>query len=444
MTTNTLTKIKQSLHSDIELNPEQYKAYNQLLEWLDGSKRIALVEGKAGTGKTYLLKALIDTYKKRTIFTAPTNKATKVLHSTLKNSEYDPDTCTIYSLLGLKISTSGEVKEIKASKEEINIKRYSLIVLDEGFMVNSNLKKYLDIALESNPGIKLLILGDSYQIPPVGEAKSPIEDYFKDNSNLRIQLTQVMRHDGDILKVVDQIRDAIDKPFSYKLPFLQDYWNKLDKDVSVVSQEDMLREINLHIQREGNFNDCKAIAWRNVTIDFLNAQIRSKLYPNSHKTHYWEIGDNVTLTAPAKDYATDNIIATTDESGIIESIDYISHPSIPGLDAAKLRVLLSNNSVVMLYSIAPYDKEKWTSLLSESFKKAQLRIMTWKNYWELHDQVHYVRHAYAITAHRSQGSTYEKVYVNLHDILRNQNRVESLQCLFVACSRAKSKLIIGR
>lgn len=447
MNLSNLVLSEPAVQNNTDLNSEQFAAYNDLIAWLnDPISRIALVEGKPGTGKTFLLKYVISTYKKRAIFTAPTNKATKVLEATLTSKDYAPDTCTIYSLLGLQISKEGEVKEVKAQKEDINISRYSLVVLDEGFMVNANLKKYIDIALENNPKVKLLILGDSYQIPPVGENKSTIEQYFDkpEDKNLRIKLTKVMRHGGDILAVVDQIRTAIDKPFSYKLPFLADYWQTFEKDVYVVSQEDMVKDIMKHIEVAGNFDGCKAIGWRNVTIDYLNAQVRSKLYPESHKLHYWEIGDEVTLTAPAKDFVEDKILATTDETGIIESVDYVSHPSISGFDAAKLTVLLSNNNIVVLYAIAPYDKERWTKLLSKSFKEAQIRVMTWKNYWELHDQVHYVRHGYAITAHRSQGSTYNKVYVNLNDILRNQNRVESLQCLFVACSRAKDKLIIGR
>lgn len=428
-----------------KLNSEQFIVYTEILNWLDNSvSNVALLEGKPGVGKTFLLKYVIDSYKKRTVFTAPTNKATKVLKEMLTSDGYVPDCCTIYSLLGLSMSNDGEVKEVVADDEKFDVSRYSLIVLDECYMVNAALKKYIDKTLSNNPQVKLLLLGDSYQIPPVGESKSTIEDFFKTGSNPRWKLHKVERHAGDILTVVDQVRDAIDRPLKFKLPFLDSFINTFEKDVCVVTQEKMIDLIEKQIENNGNFEDSKIIGWMNKTIDFMNIKVRSKLYPDQYQDNFWCVGDQITLTAPAKDYDEGKTIATTDEMGIIEDIDYISHPSVSGFDSARLRVLLSDNSIVILYPIAPYDRVRWTNMLASAFKEAKSRAMTWKNYWELHDQSHYVRHAYAITAHRAQGSTYNTVYVNLNDILRNQNRVESLQCLFVAMSRAKSKLIIGR
>ena len=127
------------------LNSEQFVVYGEILNWLENSvNNVALLEGKPGVGKTFLLQYVIDVYKKRAIFTAPTNKATKVLKQMLTSPSYDPDTATIYSLLGLSLSNDGEVKEIIADDEKFEVSRYSLIVLDECYMVNAALKKYLD------------------------------------------------------------------------------------------------------------------------------------------------------------------------------------------------------------------------------------------------------------------------------------------------------------
>jgi len=426
------------------LNTEQYDYYNAILEWLkDPNSQVALLEGKPGVGKTFLLQYIISAYKARTIFTAPTNKATKVLQKTLSSENYIPDTCTIYSLLGLSMSDAGEVKELKADKEDIDIGRFSLVVLDEAYMVGTILKEYIDKALKQQPHVKLLLLGDSFQLNPVGEYKSPIENWFIDGKNPRWLLTKVERHSGDILTVVDQVREAVTKPLKFKLPFLDDFLNKFEGSVTVCTQEKLIDLIEKDIAST-NFENSKAIAWRNVTVDFLNTKIRSKLYPETHKDNFYEIGDVVTLTQPAKDFIEDKVIATTDDMGIIEAIDYVAHPSVSGFDCARLRVLIDNSQPTILYAIAPYDKVRWTQLLNNAFREAKMKVMTWKNYWELYSQVHYLRHAYAITAHRSQGSTYDTVFVNLQDIMRNQNRVESLRCLLVAMSRAKSRLIIGR
>jgi hypothetical protein len=50
---------------------------------------------------------------------------------------------------------------------------------------------------------------------------------------------------------------------------------------------------------------------------------------------------------------------------------------------------------------------------------------------------------YGATVHRAQGSTYETVWVDYQDILKNRNRREAFQCLYVACSRPTTKLLLA-
>jgi len=54
-----------------------------------------------------------------------------------------------------------------------------------------------------------------------------------------------------------------------------------------------------------------------------------------------------------------------------------------------------------------------------------------------------VKYAYAITAHRAQGSTYDTVYVDYQDILMNRERYEAFQCLYVASSRPRKTLYLA-
>jgi exodeoxyribonuclease-5 len=67
----------------------------------------------------------------------------------------------------------------------------------------------------------------------------------------------------------------------------------------------------------------------------------------------------------------------------------------------------------------------------------------WKKFWEFKDLFHSLRYAYAITAHRSQGSTYDTAFVDWQDILANHNRQEAYRCLYVACTRPKRALILS-
>ena len=79
------------------------------------------------------------------------------------------------------------------------------------------------------------------------------------------------------------------------------------------------------------------------------------------------------------------------------------------------------------------------------FRSAEARVAPrkWGAFWEFKDAFHKLRHSYAITAHRSQGSTYNAAFVNWQDILLNRNKPEAMRCLYVACSRPKKELYLG-
>jgi ATP-dependent exoDNAse (exonuclease V) alpha subunit len=67
----------------------------------------------------------------------------------------------------------------------------------------------------------------------------------------------------------------------------------------------------------------------------------------------------------------------------------------------------------------------------------------WKKFWAFKESFHSARHAYAITAHRAQGSTYQIAFVDYRDILLNRNRQEAARCLYVATSRPKKELYLA-
>lgn len=74
---------------------------------------------------------------------------------------------------------------------------------------------------------------------------------------------------------------------------------------------------------------------------------------------------------------------------------------------------------------------------------AKLDKRKWRFFWDFKESFHSLRHAYAITAHRAQGSTYDTALVDMRDILLNQTRREAFQCLYVACTRPKKRLFVG-
>ena len=420
-------------------NEEQVAAIELINTWLNDefAGPFFVLKGSAGTGKTFSLKHLLKRFRGATVFTAPTNKATKVLRESLASPTYTPECCTIYSLLGLKLEASGAVKEIRLPKDKTpNLKVYKLVVVDEGSMLNSQLLGYIKRCADAYPGLKFLFMGDAAQLPPVKELISPVWKLDCPQASL----TRVMRHDNQILELVTRIRDKVDHPaptvkLSSNFEGGEGVWH-LSRPT-----------FNLHLEgaaKIGLFSDegmAKVIAWRNKTVDAYNRQIRHIIFGDNPAP--WLKGDRLIFTEPAKNpNDTDEIVATTDDEGEVIRIEVDYHPIHSEFKCYALTVELDTGGAVCAWAIHPEAFPEHTKKLARMMAEAQANPRQWKAFWEFKESFHAVRHGYAITAHRSQGSTYQNVFVDTMDILANPNRQEAFRCLYVACSRPSHKLIL--
>jgi exodeoxyribonuclease-5 len=199
------------------------------------------------------------------VFTAPTNKAVKVLRNYLDGQGLAAcATKTIYSLLGLSLQANGEVKELSKPDEPVDLSRYRVIVVDEASMVNRFLMSAIDDAFDDwhKP---FIFMGDPAQLPPVGEVSSPV---FKITNSF--SLTKVLRYGNSMLDLATKIRNIVDSPF----PSI-----RIDTDPPVYrrTKPQWLDHIveNLDTIKAG---DAKIIAWRNVKTDEYNQFVRQHIF----------------------------------------------------------------------------------------------------------------------------------------------------------------------
>lgn len=418
-----------------KVSPEQALAIDAMEQFLKHSKEhYFLLEGFAGTGKTFCITELMARSKSRLLFTAPTNKATKVIRETLREAGYTPECRTIYSALGLMMSNDGEVKELKIPEDPIDLSSYAGIVVDEGSMVSEQLKSFIKIAAEKY-NCKFIFLGDSAQLPPVKELISPIFTQIKEKS----KLVTIMRYDNAILKLATAIRDKVNHP-SPSIKFESD--NDGAEGVWALSRADYVNKILAYADM-GDFANgtAKVIAWRNVTVNGFNKMIRERIFPQENLPD-WVVGDRLILTEPARDLE-DNPIAHTDDEGVVTNVTEEFHPTETDIKVWRISVTLDDNRIVRLFALHPRSLATYNDRVEELSVNAKLDRRKWKDFWEFKAKFHSVRHAYAVTAHRAQGSTYETVFVDWHDILVNRNRQESFRCLYVACTRASKNLLLG-
>lgn len=421
-----------------KLNDEQSAAVEAMLAFLASpDESFFLLEGPAGTGKTFCIQDLLNHDIGRTVFTAPTNKAVRVLRETLESSDCKPETKTIYSLLGLRLEPNGEVRELKGPErnEAVDLSEYSVVIGDEASMMASILLPYIKDAAR-NYRLKFIFMGDPYQLPPVGEDSSPIWKL----AQRKASLTRVMRYDNQILKLATSVRNEI---MSLAPQFKRRSDNSGGEGVWDLGSTEFMQRV-LEAAANGEFSqpaDSKAIAWRNVTVNELNRLIRFRIF-NEAAAKHWLPEDRLAVREPAKDLEG-NLVAFTDDEGVVRAAVEDWHPYYPEFKVWRLSVTLDDGRLVVLNCLHPDSAQDFKSRLDGLAVRARTDRKLWREFWALRESFHQAAHGYAITAHRSQGSTYNSVYVQWSDILRNTNRAEAFRCLYVACTRPKKRLFLG-
>ena len=167
----------------------------------DGDARsIFLLKGYAGTGKTSLVSALIQTLPQLrvdTLLLAPTGRAAKVIANYSGRPAY-----TIHKKIYMTVTDAGGVvRTVRA----VNKHAYTLFIVDEASMIGleptttrrSLLEDLIDYVYDGNH-CRLMLIGDTAQLPPVGQSESPALDerYLSVAFGLNViaaELTEVVR-----------------------------------------------------------------------------------------------------------------------------------------------------------------------------------------------------------------------------------------------------------
>lgn len=417
----------------VQLNEDQTLAVKRLVEFIEDPFNFDwyfCLTGFAGTGKTFCMRevaALCRRSHSGFAYTAPTNKAAKVLR------QVTGDACTIYSLLGLRVDKSGELKQVVAGKSP-DLSHIDIVVVDEASMVNKNLFTILNDAA-ARWGFKVVFMGDLAQLPPVGEPASHAL-----TGTLGANLTRVMRHDNQILTFATRVREQINS-LAPSITIKSD--NDERGGVWKLSVMDFKRRI-FAAASEGDFADgthSKIIAWRNVRVAEYNAVARAAIFGAAALPGYYLAGDRVVAAGPCM--RNDEPILNTDDEAIVERVTECVHPLEPKYRGIELLARDEQNNLIRLLVIHPESAQAFNNDSQELANQARGNPKLWKRFWEHKELFHDIKYAYALTAHRSQGSTYENAYVDYQDILYNRNRKEAFQCLYVACTRPTTRLFLA-
>ena len=420
-----------------QLNPEQEDTLVSLSNFDDAY----VLKGYAGTGKTTVITRWVEQIRKKPndwpegkffrvpkiVLTAPTNKAVGVLKDFAREIRLPVDTSTIHSLLSLKMKwDKAEQVLVKDERGDDTFGEYDYVVVDECSMLDTELMGYIRDALDQHNN-KIVFMGDPCQLPPIGEPESKSFNESEDKS----ELVQVMRQTGKnpIPKLALYLREIIlEGPHHYPNKIFQFVDDKHIMHWPLSTYEDEILE-----EFVGDVQDIRHVAWTNRVVNLWNDKIRDRIYGFDREE--WTQGERIVTTAPVIDRAESRIVFTTDTLLTIQrEPELTEHLGVPCwlLWCRNARILVPTKDSSKAFN------EKKNELLREAKQDRKL----WWKFYEFMESFAYVKPAHSLTVHRSQGSTFDDVYVSYQNILANPNRRESLQCLYVAITRPRSRLIL--
>jgi len=248
-------------------------------------KKIILLQGSAGTGKSTLTKYICNYYneQKNTLVCAiaPTHKAKKVIENILNKDTIIPiSALTVASALGKIKEHSYIGTKIYSNGNNKKLSCYNLFIIDEVSMIrDDDLRLIVNYVLKTNK--QLLIIGDSNQIP------CPGAKYIDCQNNIIKKADSYIFTDLDITKValVEIMRQSIDSPIIKLAVFIRDnLLNDLTFDyiidstqfINVITYNDVYEVFTQHYIKN-SINSCRIISYTNSGVKTHNLEVRNHL-----------------------------------------------------------------------------------------------------------------------------------------------------------------------
>jgi AAA domain/Viral (Superfamily 1) RNA helicase len=385
------------------LNIQQQEVFNNIQKIIDRQTGgLVLIEGEAGTGKTFTIAEVIQRssiYAAEVCITAPTDKAKDNLGLNLP----DYNCLTIHSLLGYYPTSDSEGKQFLASIPDRRI-NYSVVVVDE-IMCCPNI---LIMAMLERPDILWILLGDEGQLKAIGDDSSILND--PDTEFLyRYTLTIQERSKGTCYPLIQQIKakgllyGPVD--FLKKTKFQAQFIDDLDQNIDSIcisftnkAADDFAKFIR--IQRYDTA-DPTPIAGERIKIKQYSDAKGKKIIPSNAIVTVL----NVTSTGFNIKYENKTVFCK------FLPVNYLGFSV---LDEIKQEIASTNNRL----------------------KKQQL----WTKFYSLESQYARWSSAFSSTVHSYQGITCDNVYLQYRDILRCK---DDPNILYTAASRARNFVYFG-
>lgn len=450
---------------------EQEKAIFLLADFLLSRERdtVFLLKGYAGTGKTSLLAALVRTLgmlQQRVMLLAPTGRAAKVLSSYAGVPAY-----TIHR----KIYRQKSITDMDVFQNDVNLRQDTLFIVDEASMIANDAHdttvfgtgRLLDDLMHyvySCEGCRLVLVGDTAQLPPVGEEESPalsrtmLEGYGMEVTEL--QLTQVVRQleESGILWNATMLRSLIQNDEMFEFPKLR---GKTFPDVKALPGEELIEALEQSYRNYGT-DGTIVVTRSNKRANIYNNGIRARILDHEEEL---SSGD---LIMVAK-----NSYFWTEREQSANGVASDTMAFIANGDIAVVRRLRNERSFYgfrfadAILEFPDYDNREMEVTVLLDTLQSEAPALTrqqqealfqgvWEDYPELTNRrdrmkrlrqdPYYnalqIKYAYAVTCHKAQGGQWEHVYIDQGYITEEMLTPDYFRWLYTAITRATEQVYL--
>jgi len=421
-----------------------------------------LLKGYAGTGKTTIVGALVKNLpkiKKRSVLLAPTGRAAKVISNYSNKQAY-----TIHKKIYFPKSEKGSVSfTLKANKH-----RDTIFIVDEASMIpdinqdsrlfeNGSLLDDLMHYVYSGHNCKILLIGDSAQLPPVHLSISPAldRDLLERQYNTEvvfIELDEVVRQQegSGILENATKIRERLEEEFFEDFKFSGEVFPDIIRPMDGQEIMDAISDSYSTLGNEGSV----IIVRSNKRANLYNQSIRERiLFQESELS----AGDYLMVVKNNYFWVDDTSEAGFIANGdIIEILEIFAFKDLYGFRFAEVKVRMVDypnmkpiETVLLLDTLTSetpsLSYEESNSLYQEVMKDYANEKSKYKKFLAVKNNKYFnalqVKFSYAITCHKSQGGQWNTVFVE-QPYLPNGVDKEYLRWLYTAITRAQNKLYL--
>jgi len=420
-----------------------------------------ILKGYAGTGKTTLISALVKVLprlKLKSVLLAPTGRAAKVITNYSGKKAF-----TIHKkIYRKKVAASPEMNFVLGD----NIMENTLFIVDEASMISDQVHDYSRQSLlqdlisyvYNGKNCKLMLVGDTAQLPPVGSDISPALDKVFVSEQFRLnvftyELTDVVRQEKEsgILFNATQLRELVRKGEEVFPKFnIRRY-----KDIFRMTGERLVEGLNYAYDKYGMENTI-VICRSNKNANAYNQNIRNRILYREEELsggdHIMIVRNNYFWLKPednSGDFIANGDIAKIrkvrrieDQYGfrfaelVIELLDY------PDQEPISCKVMLDT-----LYSETPSLSSADNKRFYEAVLQDYMHIENKKfRMEELKKDPYYnalqIKFAFAVTCHKAQGGQWPAVFIDQGFLTDEMLNTEFLRWLYTGLTRSNKELFL--